>query len=220
LQPIYDDNDQWLGEQCEESMNTVITELIDEIANDLELERELVAEFIANNSDKIRDEIYDRDDSSPIEDLMRHTGEVVMFYDLHVDIDPSDSEEAAIEIYDTIKTALQITDDSKYKDDINSLIVNAWGGELVVYFTASIEDMVNLKDNKTIIFKNPHIAIIDRLNGSGSDEQFMGLTFQYPLEFDDIYIDACLHWNYSFDVCGMSNRWCRGTVVYFSEKEE
>ena len=166
----------------------------------------------------IRELIEDRDTSDPVKDMLRHTREQVCFYDTGFEINEPYDDEGYKEAYKIIKNALKIKGNN-YKREIDSLLVNAsYGGRVVVYFLGDVESLSKTGDKNRIVFKNPAVAIIDTCNGSGSNEDFNGLTVSFPLDIENLFLDKTIKYNYTFEVCAMSSNWCNSTSVSFTKQ--
>ena len=202
----------------------VIDSLKQEIGNTWNITEEEIDEFFEDeyNREKIKDEIYERDSSTPLKDLLRNTDDPVMFYDTGESTaeEGCGDDEIHAENLETLKTVLGIKDD-KYDKQLEELLINSYGGSIVIYFRESVKNMMTISENgyNTVTFKNPAIAIIDTYNGSGYDTEFPGLEVTLPLNTKNIFVDKTIKYNYTFSVCGMSASWCDCTTIKFSKTE-
>jgi len=149
-----------------------------------------------------------------ISDLLDNCGKVVLFYDSGIELQGYGQERKEyIADMDEIKKFLKIKiSDTTHDEKIMQMILQAsYGGQLVVYFTASIKEFLEVKENSAIKFNNVNIAIIDTCNGSGDDCFIPGVEFTVPFDRSKIFYDKSIKYNYSFAVCGMSSDWCRST---------
>jgi len=218
--PLDESQDEWMMQSQMDGLDYVWDELKKELYDADDFFPEEIDTFMEDNRSDIEEEIFNRDTGTPMDDLIRHTKDPVMFYDLEVDVEYGYDQESYDNNFQAIKEALSIEDDS-FNTNIETLLVNAsYGGRLVVYFVGDIKSMMELEMNgyNTISFKNPNVAIIDRMNGSGSDDCFDKLELSFPLDIRNIYIDKVLHYNYTYSVCGMSNNWCDDTIVKFGKE--
>ena len=102
---------------------------------------------------------------------------------------------------------------TQYDDDIKVMMSQAsYGGQLVVYFTADLTDID--KTCNAIQFRHPNIAIINTSNGSGDSCFLKDHVVTLPLK-DNLFFERAIHYNYSFEVCGMGSDWCEDTVAQF-----
>ena len=211
--------EEWnMFEQTWESIDQIFKDLANEISNEFDVDENEVESFIEDHKEELEEEIYNRDDSSVLEDLIRHTDNPVCFYDTGIDLSACYDKEDFKENFRLIKKTLKVKGKA-YDRHINSLLVNAsYGGSLVIYFRGVIVELMKLGEYNTITFKNPMIAITDRWNGSGDNEDFENHEFSLPLDPKNIYLDKALHYNYTYEVCGMSDSWCNCTDVLFSKK--
>ena len=89
----------------------------------------------------------------------------------------------------------------------------SYGGSLVIYFYDDVSDFIETTQN-TITFRNPVIAIIDTINGSG-DHCNLGKVGEIEMPFSRERIRLCktIKYSYTFSVCGMYSDWCEDTIV-------
>jgi len=217
-QPINDQvfDQSWYFEGQWESIDYIIKEnIIPELLNQ-NFTQDQIDEFIEENRQEIEDELYKRDDSTPIKDLLRNTADPVMFYELNFDISWSDNIDENTE---EIRKFLNLPKD-KYNKELYELVVNAYyGGNLVIYFRDDPQKMIETSEFNTIEFKNPTIALIDLWNGSGSDTKLMDFTITLPYDPKKVFIDKLIKYNYTYEVCGMTSAWCDSTQVKFLKVE-
>jgi hypothetical protein len=204
----------WQMESRDNAIDYIVTELKEEFSRMDLSDCFDIDSYFEKWQDDIQYEIENRDISNPLRDIIRNTGEIVLFYDLNTEIVTPYDEAGYKENFKAIKKVLKIKG-HEFDKDINSLIINAsYGGSLVLYFTADINDMMNLTNKKKISFKNPNVAIIDTMNGSGDNEQF-GIEFSTSFDTNNLRVDKSIRYNYTYAVCGMSTNWCDGTQVQF-----
>lgn len=159
-----------------------------------------------------------------IKELLCITGKQIFFYDTGVEFDgyPRTDKEHLQDIK-KLKKTLSIKD-TKYDDVISMMLHQAsYGGQLVVYFRDNIYNvheglsMANTVMANTITFSDAHIAIIDTGGGSGDDCYIKGHSFSLPFSRDNLQHEKSIHYNYTYDVCGMVPDWCKSTYVEFSK---
>jgi len=210
-------------EQENYSVDEIITELTKDIAEKYNITEKEANDIVEEYEDEIRDEIYNRDKSDTVKQLFKNTSKQVMFYNTGYELEPDSwnwNKEEINGALKEVKEYLHIKTD-KCDEDIKMMIIQAsYGGELVIYFYDDVEDYIGIDEKfKTIVFKNPHIAIINTCNGSGDNSYLPGITIKLPLDIKNIFIDKIIKYNYSFEVCGMVNDWCKHTIVDFEEDE-
>ena len=218
--------DEWLFDepgmydQQWESISYLKKELISDLVNRYDIEEDEAEELVdVEFDDEIRDYLYEHDESTPIEDLLRNTSDLIMFYDTGLEFDGYGRTPAEFR-YDRmrLKKALQIRS-SDYDKDIDMMMCQAsYGGQLVIYFRVPVKDMITEKEFLSIQFTNPHIAIIDTCNGSGDDTYLKGHSIVLGFNRDNLFIDKEVKYNYSYDVCGMTENWCDETAVSFVDE--
>jgi hypothetical protein len=152
------------------------------------MEADGLADEYAENEDEIRDAIYAKDDSNPVDDLLGNTGNIGCFYTLGVGYCEScfASEGEIAENAVDICNILDAHSDKQIKL-IHSLVENAtYGGNLRIYFSAPLKDMLTNEgyDEERNEFKSIHfkgtfvVALHDGINGAA--------------EFEEIYLDVVL----------------------------
>jgi len=222
--PLDENLEEWLWESQADSVDYILKSLRDEIASHFEIDQSDAEDLIDQYEEELKDEIYNRDFSTPIEDMLRNTSDSVCFYDTGYYIENEtwnlSNKELKEELHN-VKKALKIVQKNKtYDNELDLMIRQAsYGGNLVVYFNGDIEEMMKIGKNNTIHFKNPAVAIIDTYNGSGDSIDCLNKhEFSLPLDLENIFFDKTIKYNYTFSVCGMSANWCNSTDVSFLKK--
>ena len=186
-----------------------------------ELEAELGAQNEWEDDFKVWAEDYICVDIN-IRGLIRNTNDEIFFYDTGLEFSGYGQSPAEYRLDRIrIKKALSISD-SKYDARIDMMLMQAsYGGQLVVYFTSGIDELLDISDEMNVInFSNAHIAIIDTCNGSGDDCHIPGHNFSLPFDRDNLKYERSISYNYSFDVCGMVSDWCDDTRFSFSHEDQ
>jgi hypothetical protein len=220
---LYEKTDEWYIESPFYAFEYLDQELKSDIERAFDVDEDEAEEIFEEFRESIRDEYYERDDSTLIKDLLRNTGKQTMFYDTGYYVaDGSwnfNEKEMAQEVK-SIKRALGLKiRDTQYDQKLTELIANAsYGGSLVIYFYESAEDFFNLENSNVINFKDACVAIIHTGNGSGFDTQLVGSEISLPLNPKNIFLCKNINYSYTFEVCGMSSNWCSDTTVSFSKK--
>lgn len=201
-------------EQQWKAMWYIFEEFSEALQDAFGVDSDRAEQFIEDYRECLETEIYDRDTSTVMQDLIRNTGELVFFYDTGLEVGETcflnDRESAALR--QKIKKVLGIkAKESHWDSQIDIMTCQAsYGGRLVVYFTARLDRVMELKGNR-ILFENPNIAIIDNGNGSGDDTELKGCKLSLPFDPANLFLDAAVKYSYTYDVCGMSSNWCNGT---------
>lgn len=213
--------EKWeMWEREADSMDYIIKELINDICNEFDVEEERAKIFVNRWEDEIKGEIYTRDNSTPLKDLLRYTDDSICYYDTGLELDQTwnfDEKEYQKAIKD-IKRVLKIKiKDSSYDKQIRELIANAsYGGRLLIFFKGDIEEMMSLSDKKKVTFSDYEVGLIDYGNGSGHNVEMRGAKFSLPLDVKNIGFDLSHRYNYTDAVCAMYHNWCDCTKVKFS----
>lgn len=221
MQYIYQEIDEMFWEDFIYAQDYAMEELVKEITRNFNVGKERAWKFVDTYEDLIREVIGERDCSNPTEQMLRNLGDIVVYYDVEDElVSPlymkDDEWKEAIR---TIKKSLGIKmRDKTWDRELNELLANAsYGGRLVIYFTWDVENLCKLKDMNQVEFKNPHIALIDTYNGSGHDVWLKGLKCTLPFNVLQLYVEKTQRYNYTYEVCGMSDDWCNDTVFHFSK---
>ena len=221
LCPFYEESSDWFMDD-HYAMDEILKELKSDIANEFEIDEDDVDTIIDENFTDIQEIVWDRDDSTVESDLLRNTSSIVMNYNTGLEV-PSDSwnwtdKEISRQVK-LIKAHLKIkTTDKRFDSDIEMMVRQAsYGGELVVYFRAKIEDVVGI-DKKSVKFTDPVIAIINTCNGSGDDCSLQGHSCNFEWDNTMLTIDKTIKYNYTYSVCGMSSDWCDSTIFEFHNR--
>lgn len=197
---------------------------IDEIQKNMEADG---LEWDDDYIDEIREKLWEKDESTPIDDLLRNTGGITMYYSLGAEVDGwheaafcnswrGDSYEMAAY---KMRRALGIKKGTKAAEKIWSIVNNApYGGDVRIYFEAPLKDMLsaeyeeNAKDFRTIRFKGTFaVALYNSLEGSGDYEE-IELDLSVPFHRGNLAVSDSDR--YSLESCfGMCGDWLRGTDV-------
>ncbi len=212
--------DEWFRDD-DYGLDTALDELKDKIESTFDLED--AEDLIEKYRDDIIEVIYDRDDSTPLDDLIRNTRDAVAFYDTDLYLGEPYDQSTVAESLKEIKRLLKIKlKDVTHDKKLEEMIVNAsYGGRLVVYFNPDKDDLtalMQLGDKNCIEFRNPTLAIIDTMNGSGYNVTLDGFHFSLPLNPQNFFFDKEIKYNYTYAVCGMYSNWCQSTSISFARK--
>jgi len=209
-------------EQENDAVHEVLKELKNDIKAKYELKGKTAKRIIEENEDYLRDEIYNRDDSNLLKDLLRNTKRFICFYDINYEVESESWKWTDKEVQQErqrIKKQLKIRANDTYDDRIEMMIRQAsYGGSLVVYFRIDVSELIGIEAT-TIEFTNPEIAIINNCNGSGDNCNLHGHTFKLPYNKENVFIDETVKYNYTYDVCGMVESWCDDTEVKLSKEK-
>lgn len=204
---------EWIKEDS--SIDYILDELKDDLYRDFGDKK--VEAFFAKHEQEIIEEIRERNGSYFAMELAKHT-KFVFYYRLDIDIlQPYDDES----VDENCKIIAEFFGINPTRKEVRSLAMNAsYSGDLVIFFVMDgIEDLLQMDKKYTRIkFSDPNVAVVDRMNGSGHNEQFKGVEIALNLDWSDIRIDKIHHYSYTYDVCGMSDNWCDGTDVELLEE--
>jgi hypothetical protein len=170
---------------------------------------------------EIEAKLWEKDDSDVVGDLLKNTGRFSVFIDTGLEIEDGSwawmrSEQTAW--MQKIKRRLKITA-STWDRDIRAMLSEAsYGGQLVVYFHDSVQNILtdSDKDWQSVTFTNPAVAIINTGCGSGDHCHLEGHTFTMAFVRENLFIDKYFKYNYVSEVCGMNQDWCRDSKARFS----
>ena len=194
--------DFWDSEH--EAINHIIEENFDEderkqIDEDKDLRQAVV------------DICQDLDTSHPLRDMLKNTARRFFYYDLDYKVEAQGSREFMNdcdynneeELARGVAKRLRISY-SKYKEELDELVANAWyGGDLVILFVADPSDLYAEKPNFIKFNSGFEVCIMDRGQGSGHSVKIdRDFTFQFLREnlHDDIGNNG---YSFSNEVCGL-----------------
>lgn len=212
IDALYEKHEDWITDAQSEGCNDIFLALKRSFKTKYPENIDEVETFFEENDDTIRDNIYNRDDSTPIKDLIRNSGDQVFFYETGVEI-PYGSfnvEEPVKEIKKALKIKLA---DKTFDDELIKLVENSQGGQLVIYFNDDLERWLDWKTYEkpmNISFDGYHLAIIDTMNGSGFNV-FIDHKVSFPFNRKRLYLCKTIKNSYTFDTCGMYADWCSST---------
>lgn len=237
---IYIDYRDNLDEQMEEMQNSIINgnfdnfdEKIDnwywDSVNDSineeihELKKQLKSKgYSLDNFEDFEDVVYDmineRDNSNPLQTLLKNTSKTPIFFSLNMYIDEDlDSVKRTL---NKIKKILNIPFTNKeYDKDILYLLNNrCYGGHLGIFAIPDYEDLLM---NKPMKFSGDiRLAIVNYDNGSGWYTTLKNFETPYYIFNKNIFIDETFKYNFSFAVCGMFSDWCKDCELIIDQPKE
>lgn len=158
--------------------------------------------------DRIKDAIYERDNSDPFQDLVNQSHRVWMVYDLGLDVPEPELVMVPHEKYGSVAEATPSLPKHiakhlgiNYKENEQALIElvsNAgYGGSLQLLMSNDIDELDGLENGYTYQFDNVAVAIIDYMNGSGHDVTLSNVEVKWSyskLKANDFYAE---------NVCGL-----------------
>lgn len=165
---LYEDPhfDEWYNDARWSGWESVRDELLEPE------ERDLLDEH-PELMDELRFAVEERDQSDPAADLLRETPYMLFRFDMGLDVAPSefahndDAEAAAVAMAEALGVDLDAN-----RDSLRSAFWHAsYGGRLFVIAYLDPQDVVGAT---RATFTNPHVVVLDRLNGSGMDCQVLG----------------------------------------------
>jgi hypothetical protein len=218
---LYEFVDTAFTDSEEESIQQYMKELQDEVSGKFGLGKDEACQLVEKYEDNIRDVLCERNDSTPVDDLLENTRKFSLFIDTGLAIDDNSyrwtrSEETGW--LKKIKRKLKINT-SQWDKEICSMLQEAsYGGQLVIYFYDRMDSLItdNEKDWESLSFTNPVIAIINTNEGAGGDARLEGHTFSMPFVRANLFIDKYFKYNYVSAVCGMDQDWCGDSKAVFS----
>lgn len=216
---------EWYLESKDYSIDYLLEELKNDLMQKYELDDEFADAVIENYHDDIVYCCEDRDQSNPLRDLLRHTSDIVCFYDTGFEV-PYETcwnmnDDEMNDFINEMESYLDIKF-GELRSKVDLMLRQAsYGGRLVIYFLmdgGEIESYCNLGKYKSILFQHPMLAVIDTCNGSGDHTDLPGCAITLPLRVENIILDKTIKYNYTYEVCGMYSNWCDCTKVILREK--
>lgn len=201
---------------------------LDEIRE--KMEQDEAEDLFEMLEDEIRDWLSANDTSTPVEDLLRNTGEITMFYSLGLELDgwksgfmcnPWRGSSYAQDAY-RVRRMLGIAKGTPNANKIDHIIQEAYrGGELRIYFANTLSAV--LSDNPENDFKQIHfkgefaVAVYNAGEGSG-DFEYITLDKVFPFQRSNLYTSESE--KYHLENCfGMCSDWLhkQDTPVFKTE---
>lgn len=174
MDKVAESMDDWRSENEWYSVNELLKDNLPDEAREHFNEVTSSEEF-----DRFREECWNRDESTPFEDLARNTPNVQIRYYLDHDCPDytaygGEGDGALTEATRELAEAAGI-DHEENEKALRSLLLNAsYGGQLCVLHNSDIEDAISVLDGGTVTFTDPHLLVYDGFNGSGHEEQVEG----------------------------------------------
>lgn len=210
IQKCLSDNDVYpLYEAVDEWWDYPEGYYLDEIKR--EMESDGLGDEFEEHVEEIRDLLWERDKSDPVDDLLRVSGPFPMFYSLG----ESFSELWKFDHYDEkqededveyICELLNIPKNSPLVEKVRSIRAESnYGGELRIYFHTGLRRMITHDDKndfKAIRFKGSFmVALWDRCNGAGYEEE---MELDLTVEFNRSNLHHAEYEKYDIiSVCGL-----------------
>lgn len=215
LDPLYEVIDEWVMEAESEGVQEALSELRKTLARNGWPAVDFLVEKL---EDELRELIFERNDATPVSDMLRHTDDPVIFYDTGYEMAPDSWSWSPARVRlerIKIKKHLGLTTGWNNKQ-IDEMICHAsYGGQLVIYFRDDVENFLLPEDGKdytSITFDKMCLAIIDTCGGSGFDVKCAG-PVKMKFNREQLFVDKTIKYNYTYQVCGMYSSWCESTTV-------
>lgn len=175
-------------------------------------------EILDKYNDNIRDYIYNNDKSTPCQDLINNTSDFICLYDMEYEMESESwswNDEMIEEVIHNILEHLGLNNEeiNDLKDDftwkeMRNLVQNAtYGGNLEIYFKASLDDLLTYVDNNQeyIIFDNISLGVVNHNNGSGYVTDGLNFSIKKRFNRNNLYVDKTLSYNWSHDIAGQND---------------
>jgi len=220
---LYEKLDDYLCDCQRDGIEYYKHELKQDIMSKFELDADNAEKLVYETfQDRIEEILYDSDESNAVKDLLNNTQNFSFFIDTGLQIEEgswhwSRSEQTGW--LKKIKRKLKI-ESNEWDKNIRLMLSQASsGGQLVIYFYESVENLITddtEKDWKSVSFTNPVIAIIDTYHGSGDHTFLPGHKYTSSFNRNNLFIDLYFKYNYTNAVCGMTQDWCRNSIAKYS----
>jgi hypothetical protein len=186
-------------------------------ADDLALLRESAGDIGLALFDELRFAVEERDTSTPFEDLARQTGHKWMRYSVGVESSSdwtSDDEQIAADVA-AIAEALGI-DPVEHRALLDELVREGGTGVVHVLWYGAVDELIEpcshfgadgQPPERRITWENPHLLILDSLNGAGHMVDFPG-TVTLPFKPGRLKLDASgigNGYSWSDEIAGLSS---------------
>lgn len=194
--PIYEDLSDWEGETSAYYARGYLDNIEKKMCED-----GLEEEYKKHEED-IRDLLYDRDESDMIWELISR-GEDDFFYSLGMDVPYKPWIDGHVAY--NIRRKLKLPNEEKYTKAIQELVDNCYcGGELRIYFSANITDMISRKkfDFRSIEFSGTvAVGIVNSTEGSGYMVDIWMDKLVFPFKRENLFLDRAVNYSWN-EICG------------------
>lgn len=219
--PLDEVTDDWFIEASGYSMDYIYGELKTELVDNFDIDEDQADEVIEEYRESIDEELYSRDKSTPIDDLLRNSNDIVFLYDVALDV--SYCEEDGDDITEPLRQlreTLQIND-RQYDTQLAKALfeTQGWCTDVYIAFSSCDIDATSLMyvgDSNVIEFKNPHVVLANAYSESTWQEQFNGHIIQLALEPKRISVDNANKYSVTANM-GSDWDWPSGTKVRLLE---
>lgn len=180
---------------------------INEIKNEMRKDG-ISEEEIESIEDDIRGYLEEHDTSNPVKELLRNTGDITLFYATGIYLYNEDDKRRWLSKFGVEGKELEALIDNSYD-----------GGELRIYFSSDIAELIE-QDKKYMVFDGVvNIAIINSNVGSGWYEEVNVDNLKLPFNRNNIIISSLEKWGLE-DIFGMYIDWCDGEVDTYTDDPE
>jgi len=212
-------DDYWYQEAEWEGVKEYQKELIKDIQKKYECSEEEAEDYVEQNEDDIIEEIYNRCDDDTVKDLLRNTRNPICHYDTGYSIDEETWNWSNVKVRlerMKLKHFLKITS-SKFDKEIDMMLMQCNGGQLLIYFEAEIDDFCRNEVIKSISFTDAYIGVVDHYQGGGDvmDGCLKGITITLPFNKENIFLEKSIDYNWTYSIAGMCSDWCEETKYSF-----
>lgn len=221
MESLYDSLNDWDDyEAVESEIKDLRTALENKYGIDSKESKEITDSF----EDEIKEIIRDRDESTPIADMLKNTSKFHAHYDTGYWVESGSWSWNKRRInYEKkqIKKALGIQGINIWDNEIRQLLYNATGGgQLLIYFREDVKDLIQDDDTKSIEFSGTvWIGIVNHNEGSGNVESFERIKLYFPFNRKNLFLEESIKYNWTFSIAGMCYDWCDSTNISFSNED-
>lgn len=183
-------------------------ERIDYILDEYKAQND-ICELDEDMVEEMRDWLFENDTSTPIDDLLKNTGDEYLYYETGIGVGESWMLDEKQIMKKAKKIALILNIDfEKNSNALYELLGNGGNGEVVILFEGNVRDF--LDDAKYIVFDRDYeLCIMNRWSGSGHSvkiENNIYLDFKRERLHSDSGVSG---YSFAGGVCGL----CRGIMV-------
>lgn len=222
MTPLFESLHETLADMEWHGRSQAIDDLKRTVADEHDLNETSVDQLFEKYDGELLEELCNRDKSTPLDDMIRHTDNPVMFFDTGVELGGyyDDTKDQVRQI----KKALKIPAKNKdYDKRFTELVLEAsYGGKLLVYFRGDLSHWLTEysgKEFNTITFSGPNVAIgiADHSGGSGSYTHIQH-SFSLPFNRENVFLEKLIKCNLTYAVYDMGGSWCDDTQYSLTSK--
>lgn len=178
---------------------------------------------------EIEEHLHEVDTSTLFDDLARNTPELIFIYDTSYELEEDswrwDRKRIASEVKKIMRhLGIKVKDCNENNNVWKVLwdcVQNAtYGGKVEIFFSCKFGKLMDIDPSiNTIQFENFTIGIINHDNGSGYQDNTVGVTIELPFVKENVFVEKNIRYNWTWDIAGVSENAYDATKVTFTKSK-